>query len=148
MQTVLSHLRNIRHSPFKMRVMSTLVKDKPLDEARELLRVSPKKSAQYLLKAVNSAVANAKSNLGVKEDRLVLGEIQINEGRRIRKPNYRARGQVDTIRSRYSHIRVVLNVIEEPKVAPKKQVKAKPVVEKDKEVAPSKEKKQAKGENK
>lgn len=120
MLKVMAHLKNIRHSPYKMRVMSTLIKTKPLSEAREILRVSPKKSAQYLLKAVNSAVANAKNNLGVKEDRLTLGDIQINEGRRIRKPNYRARGQVDTIRTRYSHIRVVLNVNEDAPVSAKK----------------------------
>ena len=134
---VTAQLKDIRHSPFKMRVMAMAVKKMPVEEARNVLKLSSKKASRYLLKVFESAVANAKNNFALDEKSLVTAEIQIGEGRKLRKPNYRARGQMDMMKSRFSHIRVVLESVERPKAAKKVEKKAKD----DKKVETKEEKK-------
>ncbi|MCA9392111.1 uL22 family ribosomal protein [candidate division WWE3 bacterium] len=111
-----------------MRVVANAVKDLPLDKMRERLKVSTKKAAPYILKVVNAAVANAVNNFSLHEDDLVLEQLQIGDGRKVRKPKYRARGRMDVTRTRYSNIRVVLGlkdgvVVKEDKKSEKKEAK-------------------------
>lgn len=105
---IVAKLNNVRHSPRKVRTVANEYKQMPLSVLRERLVFSRKKAASYILKAVNSAVANATNNLNLREDELTLASLVVGEGRRIRKPKYRARGRMDMTLTRYSNIRVVL----------------------------------------
>ncbi len=120
---VIAKLNNVRHSPFKMRVVVNAVKDLSIAEARTRLRLSPKKAARYVLKTLNSAVANAVNNFNLDESKLKIEEMQVGEGRRYKKPRYRARGRLNILKSRYSNLRVVLTDGEDEVVDVKKSEK-------------------------
>jgi large subunit ribosomal protein L22 len=108
MTKIVARLTQAKYSPRKMRVVVEKIKDLPLERARHILMVSTQKGAKMLLPVINSAIANAKNNYGIKEEELIIQEIQVGDARKVRKPSYRARGQMDWTRTRYSHLRVVL----------------------------------------
>lgn len=95
-------------SPFKVRAIANQVRDMQLPQVRSYLGLSQKKAAQYLLKTINSAVANAVHNSNLLEKDLSLISLQIGEARTYRKPKYRARGRMDIMRTTFSHIFVVV----------------------------------------
>lgn len=105
---VIAQTKNIRHSPYKMRVVAREVSNMSIQEAQKMLAMSNKKAAPYILKTLNSAVANAVNNFELSEQNLIIKDIQIGEGMSYRKPKFRARGRLNFTKSRFSHIRVAL----------------------------------------
>jgi len=114
--------KNLRMSPFKVRAVANQVRNMPLSEARAYLGLSQKKAAQYLLKTINSAVANATHNSSMPESELKLLNLQIGEANTYRKPKYRARGRMDIMRTTFSHIfvEVGMDFVEEKVVKTEK----------------------------
>ncbi len=147
---VIAKLNNVRHSPFKMRVVTNAVKGLSIAEARTRLKLSPKKASRFVLKTLNSAVANAVNNFKLDEAKLTIAEMQVGEGRRYKKPRYRARGRLNILKSRYSNLRIVITDGEEEVVEVKetKKTEAKKEDEKPEVKKPKKEKKEAKKETK
>jgi len=121
---IVSTQKFIRLAPKKIRPVVNLVKKMKVQEAIEKLPFVNKKGADYLLKAIKTANANAK-NRGISEDILFIKEIQITEGPRLKRGIPVSRGQWHPIIKRMSHIRVVLGVREakkEEKIQVKKEV--------------------------
>ena len=58
----------VRVSPRKARLVVDLIRGKSVDEARAILKFSPRAAAEVVEKVLNSAVANAEHNLHVKAD--------------------------------------------------------------------------------
>lgn len=106
---VRARLDNLQISPYKVRVVARQIKDLPLDEALEVLELSPKKAARPLKKVLESAVANAVNNFGLERSSLKIKELQVGDGRRLRRVKPRARGRADLIRKRASNVRVILS---------------------------------------
>ena len=102
----------ILHSPRKMRRAADLVRGKDLEEALDILRYLPNRSAYYVARILRSAAAN-EFNLGgddkVDEDRLYVKVIYINEGPRYKRIMYRAYGRATRVLKRTCHIHVVLD---------------------------------------
>lgn len=114
-QRIIVKLRSAKHSPRKMRVVAEKVKTLSIEKAQEMLKLSTKRAAKLILPLLNSAVANAQNNYGLKLVDLVISEIQVGDARKVRKPIYRARGRMDVGHTRYSHVRLILearNVVE------------------------------------
>ncbi len=121
---IVSTQKFIRLAPKKIRPVVNLVKKMKVQEAIEKLPFVNKKGADYLLKVIKTANANAK-NRGISEDVLFIKEIQITEGPRLKRGIPVSRGQWHPITKRMSHIRVVLGVREakkEEKIQVKKEV--------------------------
>jgi|EPASupsiteSAE347_1022098.scaffolds.fasta_scaffold00079_63 large subunit ribosomal protein L22 len=121
---IVSTQKFIRLAPKKIRPVVNLVKKMKVQEAIEKLPFVNKKGADYLLKVIKTANANAK-NRGISEDILFIKEIQITEGPRLKRGIPVSRGQWHPIIKRMSHIRVVLGVREakkEEKIQVKKEV--------------------------
>ena len=77
------------------------------NEAVEKLPFVGKRASEPLRKAIMTAIANAKQkNINISD--LVIKEIQINEGPRIKRWRAGSRGRVKPYKRRMSHIRVVL----------------------------------------
>src|SRR3546814_17853278 len=57
-------LKFVRLSPKKARAIADLVRGKPVDEARNILKYSTRKPARILFKVLESAIANAEHNHG------------------------------------------------------------------------------------
>lgn len=68
-----------------------------------------KESSRLSLKVLNSAVANAENNLGLKKENLFVKEAYINEGKTLKRMRAGSRGHADPINKRTSHITIVVS---------------------------------------
>ena len=98
--------RYVRMSPTKVRRVVALIKDRPLQEALDILRYLPQAAAVPVFKVVASAAANAENNLDLDRDTLVVVSATADEGPTLKRIRPRAQGRAYRIRKRTSHITV------------------------------------------
>ena len=106
--------RFIRQSPYKVRRVLDLVRGLPVEEARVMLEHTNRRAAGPILKALNSAVANAEHNDALDAEELFVAEAFADEGPTLRRFRPRARGRATPLRKRTSHITIVVADEEEP----------------------------------
>jgi large subunit ribosomal protein L22 len=97
----------------KVRPFARLVRGRPVDEAIELLRFLPNKSARLLEQVIKSALGNAEDKGARHIDDLVIVEACVDGGPIMKRIQPRARGTAYPIKRRLSHIRVTLSDLEE-----------------------------------
>jgi len=95
-------------SPRKVRLVVDLVRGTGTDEARRTLQFSDKKSAEHILKLLNSAIANAENNFS-KTEGLYVKKIFVNQGPTYKRFRPRAKGMTGPINKKTSHICIVLD---------------------------------------
>ena len=100
-------------SPRKLRPFATLIRGKGADEALELLRFLPNKSARLLEAVLKSALGNAEDRGARDIDELVVTESRIDGGPMMKRIMPRARGTAYPIKKRYAHIKITLSDLEE-----------------------------------
>lgn len=105
---VQAHLRNIRISPRKVRVVAALIRGRNIPDAKTQLTFLMRKAALPIIKLIDSAVANAAHNFKIDPNNLYIAEIFVNEGQTLKRGMPRARGSSYTIRKRMSHISLTL----------------------------------------
>ncbi|MBI3941408.1 MAG: 50S ribosomal protein L22 [Chloroflexi bacterium] len=96
----------LRHSPQKMRLVIDVVRGKQVDEALNILRMMPKAAGATVMKAIQAATANAVENYGLNRGDLFISRIYADEGPRLRRARFGARGRYKPVRRRLSHITV------------------------------------------
>jgi large subunit ribosomal protein L22 len=97
-------------SPFKIRPVADLIRNKTYPEAISLLENMPHKGARLIRKTVKSAASNALSrNKKLDEDMLYVKEVKVDEGPRMKRVWFRARGRADMLLKRLCHITVVID---------------------------------------
>jgi large subunit ribosomal protein L22 len=101
-------------SPRKVRPFAALIRGKMADEALELLRFLPNKSARLLEQVVKSALGNAEDKGARNLEDLVVLESRVDGAPIMKRIMPRARGTAYPIKRRYSHIHVVLSDLEAP----------------------------------
>lgn len=106
---VAARLRHVRISPQKCRLVADMVRGKPVEQALQILAFMPKKGADIIKKVLESAVANAEHNEGADIDELKVQTIFIDEGPSFSRWMPRAKGRVNTITKRTSHITIMLS---------------------------------------
>jgi large subunit ribosomal protein L22 len=100
-------------SPIKARRVVNTVRGMYAEEALEVLRLMPQAAARPVAKTIQSAVANAEENFGLSREDLIIAEIVANSGPMRPWRRFGARGRFKPILKRTSHIRVVLEEVEE-----------------------------------
>ncbi|MEZ7197805.1 MULTISPECIES: 50S ribosomal protein L22 [Pseudodesulfovibrio] len=98
----------IRVSPRKARIVAENIKGKGVEDALNILRFTPKKSAALISKVLYSAVSNAEQMPGVDVDSLIVDSVVVNEGPTWKRIQPRAMGRAYRIRKRTSHITIVV----------------------------------------
>ena len=94
-------------SPTKVRPVANVIKRKTCSEAMAILENMPQKGAQLIRGTLKSAVSNALyANKKLDEDMLYVKEIRIDEGPRLKRVWFRARGRADMLLRRMCHITV------------------------------------------
>lgn len=106
---VKAQLKHLRISSRKVRLVVDLVREMKIGEARTQLKFINKKSAELLLKLLNSAVANAKNNFNLNEGSLYISKIIVNDGRILKRWRPRAMGRSARINKRTSNVTIVLD---------------------------------------
>ncbi|MFP4636857.1 MAG: 50S ribosomal protein L22 [Spirochaetaceae bacterium] len=97
-------------SPFKVRRVADHVRRRPYPEAMAILEHLPQRGAKMIRKVIQSAASNALyANKNLDEDMLYVKELRVDEGPRMRRVWFRARGRADLIHKRMSHITAVVD---------------------------------------
>jgi len=100
--------RFVRVAPRKARLLADQVRGLPLEDAKTLLRFSPRSAARDISKLLDSAAANAENNHDLVADELRIADLRVDEGPVLRRYRPRALGRATRINKRTSHIKVAL----------------------------------------
>lgn len=103
----------VRVSPRKARIVIDQIRGKDVVAARDILRFSERAIAETVEKVLNSAVANAENNHGMRTNNLVVKAAYADEGPTLKRIRARAKGSATPIRKRTSHITVIVAPREE-----------------------------------
>ena len=103
----------VRVAPRKARLVVDQIRDKSVPAAQEVLQFINRAAAEPVAKVLNSAVANAENNNGLRAENLVVAAAYVDEGPTLKRFRPRAKGAASRINKRTSHITVV--------VAPRKE---------------------------
>jgi large subunit ribosomal protein L22 len=101
-------VRGVRLSADKGRLVADLIRGKTVDQARNILRFTPKKAAGIVLKALDSAIANAEHNDGADIDELSVKSIYVEQGATLKRFSARAKGRGNRISKPTCHIYVTV----------------------------------------
>ena len=97
-----AHLRNIRISPKKVNLLAGLIRKKTPTQAIDFLKFVPKKAARFLIKAIQSALANAENNFKQQAEKLEIQEVIVTGGAMLKRGLPVSRGRYHRIRKRTS----------------------------------------------
>ncbi len=92
----------------KVRPYATLIRGRRVDEALELLRFLPNRSARLLEAVLKSALGNAEDRGARHIDDLFVSESRVDGGPIMKRIQPRARGTAYPIKKRLSHIHIKL----------------------------------------
>ena len=105
---VKAEAKYIRTSPRKVRLVVETIKNLSPQRALDYLKFINKRAAKPLSKLIQSAIANAKNNFGLKPEDLKFKEIQVGEGPTLKRWRAISRGRAHPIMKRASHIKIIL----------------------------------------
>ncbi len=103
----------VRISPQKVRPVMDIVRGLPVKRALATLQYMPHKAAREIALTIKSAAANAENNFDMEPDNLVVKTIFADEGPALKRFMPRARGTMNRIRKRTTHITVIVDDGEE-----------------------------------
>ena len=98
----------LRTSPRKLNLVAESIRGLAVEKAVAELTFSKKRIAKSVLKVLQSAIANAENNHGMKHEKLYVAEIFANQGPTLKRIRPAAKGSAVRIRKRTSHITIVL----------------------------------------
>ena len=103
-----AHLKYVRISPRKVKIVLDLIRGKDVATAMAILKNTPKSASEYLIKLLNSAIANAEHNFNMDVSNLYVSECFVCPGPTLKRIMPRAKGSADRILKRTSHITIVV----------------------------------------
>ncbi len=103
---VTARLKGASMSAQKARLVADMVRNMSVSKALDVLRFTPKKGAQLILKLLESAIANAENNDGADIDELKIGMICVDEAATLKRISPRAKGRANRICKRTCHITI------------------------------------------
>jgi large subunit ribosomal protein L22 len=101
-------LRNVRVSPRKLNLLAQSIRGKNAAKALAELTFSPRRIAQDVKKALQSAIANAENNHQLDVDRLVVTEASVGKAIVMKRFHARARGRGAAVIKPFSHLTIVV----------------------------------------
>ena len=85
------------------------IRGKDVETALGILTYNPRYASSLIKKLLESAIANAENNKGMKRENLYVAECYANKGPTMKRIQPRAQGRAYRIEKRMSHITIVLN---------------------------------------
>ena len=101
-------VRGVRLSAQRGRLVADLVRGKPVDKALNILNFTQKKAA-VIIKALESAIANAEHNFGADIDELYVSKIYVEKASTLRRFQARAKGRGCRIGKQTAHVFVTVS---------------------------------------
>ncbi len=109
-----AQLNYLHITPRKVRLIARTLKGMSVREAEAQLLLRPQRSAKPLLKLLRSAVANAKQNQKLDEQKLVVRNMIVDQGPMLKRGLPRAQGRMTPIHKKMSHVTVILEETAQP----------------------------------
>ncbi|HVN64234.1 MAG TPA: 50S ribosomal protein L22 [Candidatus Binataceae bacterium] len=105
----LSRTRFIRISPRKLKLVCELIAGKPVEQALSILEFTPKKGAKFVSKTLLAAIANARDQQNVNEDKLFVKRAAADTGPTWKRSMTRSHMQATPIHKRTSHLTIIVD---------------------------------------
>ncbi len=106
---VTANLKYARVAAQKARLVADAIRGKDVNDAVRILTFMPKKTAYFMKKLVESAVANAEQKKVIDLDNLFVKTVLVDKGPDLKRYRPRAQGRAFQIRKKTSHISLVLD---------------------------------------
>jgi large subunit ribosomal protein L22 len=106
---VRAHAHSLPISAQKMRLVCDEVRGKDADQAVTILRFMPQKGARFLVKLIESAIANAENNNELNRLDLYVKTVFTDEGVSMKRMKAGARGRYKPRIKRSSHVTIILD---------------------------------------
>ena len=100
--------KGLRISPFRARLISTLIRGKKVDEALSILNNVNNKAARMTKKVLESAIANAVNNEKSDANTLYIQEARVDAGPVMKRHMIDSRSRIGRNDHRTSHIVIVV----------------------------------------
>ena len=108
MTLIKAQLNGLRIAPRKVRLLADLVKRKTVPAALDQLAFMAKRSGVPLAKLIESAAANAHTNHKLERSALVIKELRVDEGVKLKRFIPKGFGRAAPIQKKTSRITVIL----------------------------------------
>ena len=112
-QVIKAKSKYVRQSPYKVRLVLNLIRGLEVNEALNILSFTKRKAAEEIKQVLESAIANAETNLGLNSSNLFISKAIADEGPTLKRFRPRARGRAGRINKRTSHLKIELESVEE-----------------------------------
>ena len=99
-----AYLKYARISPRKVKIVLDLIRGKDVATAMAILKNTPKSASEYLIKLLNSAIANAEHHFSMDTSKLYVSECFVCPGPILKRIMPRAQGRAYRINKRTSHV--------------------------------------------
>ena len=103
---VKAHLKFLRVSPRKVKILCDLIRGKDVKTAAAYLMQTPKAASEPMLKLLRSAMANAENNNNMDVENLYVSTAVANPGPVLKRGMPRAQGRYNRILKRTTHITI------------------------------------------
>ena len=103
-----AHRKEVRISPRKVQIVLDTIRGKNAQFAKGILKNTPKRAAEPVLKLLNEAIANAENNFQMDKEKLFVAECYVTPGTTLKRIMARAQGRAFRILKRASHITIAL----------------------------------------
>jgi len=101
----------IRISPRKARLAAGLIRGLSVSDASAQLQFSNLKAGRLLKKTLDSAVANAETQLNIRREELKVSEVRVDAGPTLKRSKPKNRGGSHPIMKRTSHFTVIVSKV-------------------------------------
>ena len=101
--------KNLGVSPSKVRIVLNLIRGKDYNMAVAMLKNMTNVGAEYAIKVLESAGANAENNLGMNKANLYVAECYADGAATLKRFQPVSKGRAHSIKKRTSHITFILD---------------------------------------
>ena len=108
MQTAIAKSKFVRISPRKARLAADLIRDRSVEEATIQLMFSKLRAGRLLKKTLDTAVANAETQLNVQRRDLKVKEVRVDAGPTMKRAKPKNKGGSHPIMKRTSHFTIIV----------------------------------------
>lgn len=115
---VRAYAKNVDQTPRKVGLVASLVRGRSVADAIVILNYTPKRAVRPVIKAIESAQANAVNNHGLDGKTLIIKTLSVTTGTRMKRFNPASRGRALPYQKKSANILVEVTGELKPKKAP------------------------------
>ncbi len=105
--------KSVPISPRKVRLVADAIRNMPIATALGALQVMRKRAAYPMTKILKSAIANAENNAKLDKNNLRIAQIEVGDGRALKRFHPSTRGRIHPYKKRTSHITIIIEEVKQ-----------------------------------